>query len=183
MVCTYCGTEFIVEDVVNNFQTINEYHTTQNIVKHVYGKDGMDISDVVRNGDVFISLGEFGKAENLYMEVINTNPADWRGWFGMVKIKTKNFSDTDDREHLEFLSKAKKVARDEQREEIDKQYKEYALKIAKEKAEKDEFFRRRKLIEEKQRLEREKKDKKKTLIIITVIAILALTFLIFTRIG
>ena len=128
-VCEHCGAEFILEETINNFETVNNYNTTQNIVKYIYGKESMDVADIVRNGDVFLSLGEIDKAEKLYNKAINTNPADWRGWFGMVRIKTNNFSNLDDVTHKDYLTKAKKVANEEQQIEIGKLYSEYTLKI------------------------------------------------------
>ena len=62
-VCEYCGSEFILEETINNFHTVNQYHTTQNIVKHIYGTDTMDATDFILNADVFVSLGEFSKAD------------------------------------------------------------------------------------------------------------------------
>ena len=128
-ICEHCGAEFITEETINNFKTVNQYSTTQNIVKNIYGKESMDVADIVKNGDVFVSLGEFDKAEKLYTQAINENPADWHGWFGMVKVKTKDFSDLDDISHCDFLIKAKKVANVEQKIEIDNLYKEYKYKI------------------------------------------------------
>ena len=52
--CEYCGTECLIEDI----QTVNEYHTTQNIVKNYYGNDPTDNSTFIKNGEVFLSLGD-----------------------------------------------------------------------------------------------------------------------------
>lgn len=176
-VCEHCGAEFILEETVNNFQTVNQYHTTQNIVKHVYGKDVMDATDFIQNADVFVSLGEFGKAEDLYNKAININPADWRGWFGIVKVKTLNFSKIEDKSHLEFLSKAKKVATKEQQLEIEGLYREFSLKVEKERRRKEElqreeYLRRQELLKQ-QKLVEERQKKKKKISIISIIIVLA----------
>ncbi len=143
LVCEHCGAKFLLEDVVNKYQTVNQYNTTQNIVKNIYGHDTLETADMIRNADVFVTLGEFSKAENLYTQVINANPADWRGWFGFVRIKTKNFTDLADTKHLEYLEKARKVADNQQKTEIDNIYSEYLQKI------KEEKERQRKIEEER----------------------------------
>ena len=182
-VCEHCGAEFIIEETVNNFQTVNQYHTTQNIVKHVYGKDIMDAADFIQNADVFVSLGEFGKAEDLYNKAINTNPADWRGWFGIVKVRTLNFSKIEDKTHLEFLLKAKKVATKEQLLEIEEQYREFWLKVEKERQRKEElqheeYLRRQELLKQ-QKIEEERQKKKKKTITVSFIIVLVVALAIF----
>lgn len=152
-VCEYCGAEVALEEVVNNYQTINQYSTTQHVVKNIYGKEELEASESVQKGDVFISLGEFAKAEKLYFDAADKNPADWRAWFGMVKVKTKNFTDLEDKTHLEFLEKAKIVANAEQKEEIKKQYAIYELRLEAEKKRQEKLEEERKIKE----IERSKK--------------------------
>ena len=53
-ICEHCGTEYITEDIINNYQTINQYNTTQNITKNIYGKDNLESTELIKNGDVFI---------------------------------------------------------------------------------------------------------------------------------
>ena len=126
--CQYCGTQLVEEKPVNNYQTTNQYNTTQNIVKNIFGKEEVSAADNIRNADVFVSLGEYDKAEKLYMKAIDEDPADWRAWFGMVKVKTQDFTNLEDKTHLEFLEKAEIVANAEQKEEIERQYGEYLFK-------------------------------------------------------
>ena len=123
--CKHCGTLYITEEVINNYNTVNQYHTTQHITKNIYGNDSLDAEDYIKNGEVFISLEDYLKAEIAFNNAINQNPADWRGWFGIVKTKTSNFTDYDDISHLEYLKKAKKVANKKQQLEIELLYKDY----------------------------------------------------------
>ncbi|MDD4839523.1 MAG: leucine-rich repeat protein [Clostridia bacterium] len=119
--CPHCGTLFIAEKVTNN----QVYSTTQNITKNIYGREKSEAEDFIANGDVFLSLDEFAKAKNAFDKAIELNPSDWRGWFGMVKVKTKNLTDYYDNMHLDDLDKAHSVACDVDDQMIDKLYEQY----------------------------------------------------------
>ena len=187
-VCDHCGSEHVLEDVINNYQTVNQYHTTQNIVKNIYGKESMDVEDIIKNGDVFISLGEFGKAKRLYGQAVNINPADYRGWFGLVKVRTLNFTKVEDKSHLEFLEKAMKVANQEQQQVIESQYREFLVKVKNENQRKEvlkqeEELRKQELlnqqlIKNEQLMEKTKKAMKYFVIIFAISLVVTISLII-----
>lgn len=107
--CPHCGTLFVAEKVTNK----HIYSTTQNITKNIYGREKTEAEEYIKNGDIFLSLNEFQKARNAYDKAIELNPSDWQGWFGMVKVKTKNLTDYFDTTHLSDLKKAHSVANDD----------------------------------------------------------------------
>lgn len=164
-ICEYCGSENVLEDTINNVSTVNEYHTTQNIVKNIYNNDIADVSDIISKADVFVTLGEFEKAEKMYLQAIDMKPKDYRSWFGIVKVRTKNFSNLEDKSHLDFLEKAKKVADEEQKVAIEKEYEEYILKIEQEKT--------------RQKLEGKQRKIKKLVGILSVVLVLIIGISIF----
>lgn len=172
-ICEHCGTEYVTEDIINNYQTINHYNTTQNITKKIYGSDRLEADELIHNGDVFISLNEFAKAEEAYNKAIRLNPADWRGWFGIVKCATNNFTNYTDKTHLEYLDKAKTVANEKERKEIDELYNPF-------KKEKEELTRKeyQEYITNRNSLERLKeetqKKKKKKIKIVSIVAIICI---------
>ncbi len=77
-------------------------------------------------GDVLLSLGEFGRAEEAYLRAVELEPADWRGWFGMVKTRTKNFTDYENTSHAALYDKARKVAPKEASEAMSRLYEPYS---------------------------------------------------------
>ncbi len=115
--CPHCGTLFVKEKVNHIYQ--------QNISKTIYGLDKSTVNEYLQNGEVFLSLKEFEKAKSAFDKAIELNPADWRGWFGMVKAKTKNFTDYFDNTHLSDLKKAHSVASDSEDKLIDELYEQY----------------------------------------------------------
>lgn len=93
-VCEFCGATFVTQDAVTNYTVNNNYNTVQYITKTA--ASAAEAGEYIRRGDVLLSLGEFGRAEEAYLRAVELEPADWRGWFGMVKTRTKNFTDYED---------------------------------------------------------------------------------------
>lgn len=107
--CPSCGNEFIVhEDKTVN---TNNFSVTQNIQKTIYGNERAEAEDYIRNADIFFNLGETLSAEKAYRKAIELNPGDYRGWFGLARIYSANFTDSSsDSEVIAYLKKAKAVA-------------------------------------------------------------------------
>jgi len=94
--CIHCQTAFITEKVINNF-IHNTTHNTQNIdqrviVKNIIGKEMNEAEDFIKNGEMFLNLEEWDKAETQFQQAVGSAPANWRGWFGLAKANTHNFT-------------------------------------------------------------------------------------------
>lgn len=76
-VCPYCHTPFVVEKVVNY------YNYTRNV------------DDWVRSADAFLELKEFSEAEREFERIAREHAYDYRGWWGLVKSKSRVFTDYD----------------------------------------------------------------------------------------
>ena len=125
-VCEFCGSTFVTQDAVTNYTVHNNYNTVQYITKTA--ASAAEAGEYIRRGDVLLSLGEFGRAEEAYLRAVELEPADWRGWFGMVKTRTKNFTDYEDTSHLECFVRARKVAPKEGLKEMLRLYEPYMRK-------------------------------------------------------
>ena len=159
-VCEFCGAEYITQDVINNYQINNNYSTVQYLRKNVAGGGSLESEEYIKNGDVFLSLNMYDKAKKAYMTAIELNPADWRGWFGVVKACTRNFTDYTDTTHYSYYAKAEKVATKEQLIEIKSLYMPYQQKIND--MEKTMRIERERYEQEKQEyLQQKQKDKAK----------------------
>ena len=125
-VCEFCGATFVTQDAVTNYTVNNNYNTVQYITKTA--ASAAEAGEYIRRGDVLLSLGEFGRAEEAYLRAVELEPADWRGWFGMVKTRTKNFTDYEDTSHAALYDKARKVAPKEASEAMSRLYEPYMRK-------------------------------------------------------
>lgn len=76
-VCPYCHTPFVVEKVVNY------YNYTRNV------------DDWVRSAEAFLELKEFSEAEREFERIAREHAYDYRGWWGLVKAKSRMFTHCD----------------------------------------------------------------------------------------
>ena len=93
-VCKFCQGAFIIEKAINNYNIQHNYNTTQNIVKNIYGREQPESEDYLKNGDVFLSINDYEKAQTAYQKAVDLNPSDYRGWLGLAKCLSGNFSKT-----------------------------------------------------------------------------------------
>lgn len=126
-ICTHCGTAFVTEKTINNYNT----YVTQNVTKNIYGKEKTEAEEHVRNADAFIKMGEYGQAEEQLNLAVKSNPSDWRVWFGMMRLYSGDFTDISDRaykNYCKYLKNAAAVASSEELQEMQKLCTEYELK-------------------------------------------------------
>lgn len=87
---------------------------------------------LLQNGATYIKLDNYHAAEEAYTTVTKEYPEDYRGWWGLIICRTKNFTNI-----CQILDKVnvwfkyvKQLADPSDFEELEEQYVEYAKKIA-----------------------------------------------------
>jgi len=111
-ICRHCGTAFVTQKVIHNHST----HVTQHITKNFYGQEKASAEGYLENGETFLKLKDWVKAIGAFTQAADTNPNDYRGWFGLVRGETKNLTDVTDERHIAHLNKAVAVASDTEKE-------------------------------------------------------------------
>lgn len=86
--CSYCGTPFITETVINNYQTTN----VNNVTKIILGNEKDEGSDFFNRGITFLNLKEYNDAEENFKKAIETSPENAKFWFYLVVATTENFT-------------------------------------------------------------------------------------------
>lgn len=92
-VCNYCGSAFIVEKAIQNYN----YHITNNITAQnviISGKGEMEKERLLQNAQTNENFKEYNKALEIYTQVTEDYPDDYRGWYGLAAIITENFQNT-----------------------------------------------------------------------------------------
>lgn len=88
-ICKYCGTAFITEKAINNYNTyVTNNHNYAGAYVTVQG-ESENIEQLMERATTFEKLGEFQKALDVYREITDKYPMDYRGWLGIVSSKTK----------------------------------------------------------------------------------------------
>ena len=109
-ICLHCDTAFITEKAINNYNITNVNYNTQNIIKNIYGREKPEADEYVKNGDVFMGLGDLKLAKEQYELAIKSDPANWRVWFSMAK-HVASFAKTEHYKTVKnYLEKAKAFA-------------------------------------------------------------------------
>lgn len=80
------------------------------------------IENLISLGKIYIEKADFERAEDCYRQITELNAADYRGWFGLAKAVTKNFT-CQNTTHHEYFEKALELADSSQESML---YEEYA---------------------------------------------------------
>jgi|GEM_PF-6780552 len=122
-VCPSCGTAFITEKVINNYT--NQHIDQRTIVKNIYGAEKDEAEDYIKRAEVFLTIGDYAKAKAQYQAATDNFPANWLGWFGLIKAQTKNLKDFKDCVHHKYLLNALAVASSDDKLKIKELYKDF----------------------------------------------------------
>lgn len=100
----YCGTPSRAVDMQRCFRT------------------GHDLETLVQNAEMYIKLGNYDAATEIFAAVSKEYPGDYRGWWGLVRSETRGFTSmsTSPNEIEMHASHAEAVAPPEARVEIDR---------------------------------------------------------------
>ena len=131
-ICEYCGSPFIVEKAINNYN----YHITNNITAQnviIAGKGEMEKERLLQNAKTQLGFNEITSARAIFVQVTNDYPDEFRGWYGLASIDTEEFKKVDV-SALEFtticgyMDRAIMTAHSGKKEEIQEEWKSYLSK-------------------------------------------------------
>ncbi len=92
-VCPHCHTTYLVQDAINHFVS-NQYtkieHVHADVIQMV---DENSAENKARSGDAFLRMGDYRSARNMYEQITRQAPYDARGWWGLVRVDSKEFQD------------------------------------------------------------------------------------------
>lgn len=87
---------------------------------------------LLQNGATFLKLGNYSAAEEVYTTVTKEYPEEYRGWWGLIICKTRNFSDVmlDQTELNVWLKYVRQLATQKEFQELENQYVDYTKKVS-----------------------------------------------------
>lgn len=136
-VCPYCNTAFITEKAINNYNTtvVNKIGSVNADVVYVF--DNKSVENLVKSAETFIKINDYGKAFDIFHKLSLEYPYDYRGWWGMIRIYTNNFTNYDITGSLFILiedlyENVKKVIEEQDYEKIKYEYMNYINNVKKE---------------------------------------------------
>ena len=88
-ICPNCNTPFVTEKAITNYKTYYEYKIEKADV-HIH--DEKSVETRLKNAEIFFKKhNNIDKAYELFHSVANDAPGDYRGWWGLVRVKTDDF--------------------------------------------------------------------------------------------
>ncbi|MBQ8965099.1 hypothetical protein [Ruminococcus sp.] len=95
--CKYCGREFFFDETVNNYNTTNNFYNTNNITADNVTMQNAKTSlqDLIEKEKIYKRLGDVMKLCEVYGDMTDLYPSNYRGWWGNICIATNDFSDVD----------------------------------------------------------------------------------------
>ena len=119
-VCPFCGTPFVVEKAINNYQVTNNTTIgTVERVEHLHVNDEHSIEARLASAEASLAkLGDNERAFAAFKSIADDKADEWRAWWGMARAKTRDFrSSALDQQQLrvvqDCMSRALAVAPDE----------------------------------------------------------------------
>lgn len=88
-ICPNCNTPFVSEKAITNYKTYHEYKIEKADV-HIHDEKSIEIR--LKNAEIFFKKhNNIDKAYELFHSVTNDAPGDYRGWWGLVRVRTDDF--------------------------------------------------------------------------------------------
>ena len=133
-ICKYCNTPFITEKAINNYNTTyvtNIGHLHADVV-HINDDSSRDSR--VKSGETFLKFNDYTSAEEVFIKLTKECPYDYRGWWGLVRVYSRKFTDFSiGRPELSKMKsmydKACTVATPQEKSAMDAEYKPYSAQL------------------------------------------------------
>ena len=83
--CEYCGSSFIVEQAISNFNTTNEIRDS---IVNIYSSDYQNSNEYLESGNAYLKIGDYESAFDVFMSMSRKFPSNWKSWWGLVVSST-----------------------------------------------------------------------------------------------
>lgn len=110
----------------------DEVRKKANTAKPVQTYETDHLERLLQKGDTYLKLGNYVSAGNVYENAADGYPEDYRGWWGLIVAKTKNFTDVSyNKSELNTLFLyVKRLCHSADFSRLEKQYVKYTEKVS-----------------------------------------------------
>lgn len=133
-ICKYCNTPFITEKAINNYNTTYVTNIGNLHADVVHINDDSSRDSRVKSGETFLKFNDYTSAEETFSKLTKECPYDYRGWWGLVRVYSRKFTDFSiGRPELSKMKsmydKACTVATPQEKSAMDAEYKPYSAQL------------------------------------------------------
>ena len=88
--CPFCGTAYVVQDSINNYNTSIKVESMHADVVNVVDESSSEAR--LKAGAAYIQIGKYDLAEKEYQFVTKMAPQNYLGWLGIIEARTNYYS-------------------------------------------------------------------------------------------
>lgn len=123
-ICTVCKKQFDNEKAMKLYESI--HNESEKVEKSAaYGEEYLEVERILERVEFYFKRKQFEEARKELMSALKITTTDYRIYFGLVRVETKNLTDYRNTSHKEYLNKAIEVADNEEKKVIMRLYKDF----------------------------------------------------------
>lgn len=122
--CTNCKKEFDVEKAIKLYKSVHAEQQTDD-KKVARGEDYLEVERILDRAEFYFKNKNFAAAEKELKSALQYTNTDYRIYFGLVRVETKDLTDYKNESHKRWLDKAIDCADVEEKSVITRLYKDF----------------------------------------------------------
>lgn len=124
--CMVCRKQFDNAQAIKLYESLHKDDEQKEEKKKAsFGEEYLEVDRILTRADYYFERKNFEKAKEELQKGFEITNSDYRLYFGMVRVETKNLTDYRNTSHEEFLNKAIECADADQKKEIMRCYKNF----------------------------------------------------------
>lgn len=123
--CTVCRKPFDNAKAVKLYSAILQEEKTEQEKKASFGEEYLELDRILNRAEYYFERNDFISAKEELEKGLKISTSDYRLYFGLVRVETKNLTDYKNTTHTQYLNKAIECADVEEKSVIMRLYKDF----------------------------------------------------------
>lgn len=87
-ICKYCGSPFVVEKAIQNYNIVNHNDIHDSVVNVYDGSSSIEV--LLKRASDWKKIGEYWESNKVYAKITKQYPGDYRGWMGLLETGSRS---------------------------------------------------------------------------------------------
>lgn len=122
-----------MQDLTDGIERCLRGEKVKSSAKGGQGNESDQLNRLLQNCETYVNIGNYESAQKVYTSITEKYPEEYRGWWGLIVCKTKNFTDVmlDQDKMNVWFEYTKKLADPDKFRELEDRYVEYTREVSK----------------------------------------------------